>query len=87
MLIRDNKIPEAEQQLNGILKTAPNDAVALNLMGTIRAQQGRLNEAEGLMTRAAKIDPAFVAVHMNLVFSLPAQERAGENHFRIERSG
>jgi Flp pilus assembly protein TadD len=67
-LIRDNKIPEAEQQLNGILKTAPNDAVALNLMGTIRAQQGRLNEAEGLMTRAARIDPAFVAVHMNLAF-------------------
>jgi Flp pilus assembly protein TadD len=67
-LIRENKIPEAEQQLSGILKTAPNDAVALNLMGTIRAQQGRLNEAEALLTRAEKIDPSFVAVHMNLAF-------------------
>ena len=67
-LIRDNRIVEAEQQLNSILKMAPNDAAALNLLGTVRAQQGRLNEAETLLTRAAKIDPAFVAVHMNLAF-------------------
>jgi tetratricopeptide (TPR) repeat protein len=67
-LIRDNRIVEAEQQLNIILKMAPNDATALNLLGTVRAQQGRLNEAETLLTRAAKIDPAFVAVHMNLAF-------------------
>jgi Flp pilus assembly protein TadD len=67
-LIRDNRIVEAEQQINSILKVAPNDAAALNLMGTVRAQQGRLNEAENLLTRAAKIDPAFVAVHMNLAF-------------------
>src|SRR5437016_2222039 len=67
-LIRDHRIAEAEQQLNGILKAAPNDAAALNLLGTIRAQQGRLNEAETLLTRAAKIDPAFVPAHMNLAF-------------------
>jgi Flp pilus assembly protein TadD len=65
-LIRDNRIVEAEQQLNSILKRAPNEAAALNLLGTVRAQQGRLNEAETLLTHAAKIDPAFVAVHMNL---------------------
>jgi len=67
-LIRDNRIAEAEQQLNSILKIAPNDAAAFNLLGTVRAQQGRLNEAEILLTRAARIDPAFVAVHMNLAF-------------------
>jgi len=67
-LIRDNRIAEAEQQLNTILKTAPNQPVALNLLGTVRAQQGRLNDAEGLLTRAAKIDPSLVAVHMNLAF-------------------
>ena len=68
LLIRDHRIAEAEQQLNSILRAAPNDAAALNLLGTIRAQQGRLDEAETLLTRAAKIDPAFVAVHMNLAF-------------------
>lgn len=67
-LIRENRIVEAEQQISSILKTAPNDAAALNLLGTVRAQQGRLNEAETLLTRAAKIEPAFAAVHMNLAF-------------------
>ena len=67
-LIRDNRIAEAERQLSSILTTAPNEAVALNLLGTIRAQQGRLNEAEILLTRSAKIEPGFVAVHMNLAF-------------------
>ena len=67
-LIRENRIVEAEQQLNSVLKRAPNQAVALNLLGTIRSVQGRLNDAEILMTRAARIDPSFVAVHMNLAF-------------------
>jgi len=67
-LIRENRIAEAEQQLNSILRTTPNEAAALNLLGAIRAQQGKLNEAESLLTRAAKIDPTFVPVHMNLAF-------------------
>jgi tetratricopeptide (TPR) repeat protein len=67
-LIRAKQIPEAEQELNRILKLAPNQAAALNLLGTVRAQQGRLNEAETLLTRAAKLEPGFVAVHMNLAF-------------------
>src|SRR6266566_5428216 len=67
-LIRDNRIAEAERQLSSILRTVPDEAVALNLLGTIRAQQGRLNEAEILLTRSAKIEPSFVAVHMNLAY-------------------
>src|SRR2546430_4734092 len=67
-LIRENRIEEADQQLITILRTTPNEAAALNLLGTIRAQQGRLNEAETLLTRAVKIDPTFVPVHMNLAF-------------------
>ena len=67
-LIRDHQTAEAEQQLNNILKLAPNNPAALNLLGTVRAQQGRLNEAENLLIRAARIDPTFVSVHMNLAF-------------------
>src|SRR5690349_10250084 len=67
-LIRDHRIAEAEQQLNSILRIAPNDPTALNLLGTIRAQQGKLDEAENLLTRAAKLDPSLVPVHMNLAF-------------------
>src|SRR5712672_688710 len=67
-LIKENRLAEAEQQLNTILKGAPNGAAGGNLLGTIRAQQGRLDEAESLLTRAARIDPSFAPVHMNLAF-------------------
>jgi len=67
-LIRENRISEAEQQLNSVLKIAPNEAAALNLLGTVRAQQGKLNEAETLLTRAVRSDREFVPAHMNLAF-------------------
>src|SRR5262249_49842688 len=65
-LIRLNKIPEAERELAGILKVAPNDADALNLLGTIRAQQGRLKEAEALFRQALRVNGRLISAHMNL---------------------
>jgi len=65
-LIRDNRMAEAEQQLTAVLKIAPNEAGALNLLGTIRAQQNRLPEAETLFARALRFDQQFVGAHMNL---------------------
>ena len=67
-LIRSNHFAEAEQQLNSVLRALPNNVTALNLLGTIRAQQGKLNEAESLLTRAAKLDPQSASAHMNLAF-------------------
>lgn len=65
-LISGNRLAEAEQQLNSILKARPNDALALNLFGTVRAQQGRLEEAETLFTRAVGADAKFIGARMNL---------------------
>ncbi len=67
-LISSNRVDEAEAQLNAILKTTPNDALALNLLGTIRAKQRRLDEAENLFTRALAIDNEFLGAHMNLAY-------------------
>lgn len=67
-LLRDGKIEEAERQLAAILKAAPNEAGALNLLGTIRAQQGKLDEAESLFARAARADRRFVGPRMNLAY-------------------
>ncbi|MDT5269911.1 MAG: hypothetical protein QOH49_2097 [Acidobacteriota bacterium] len=67
-LLREGKIEEAERQLAAILKVTPNEAGALNLLGTIRAQQGRLDEAESLFTRAARADNRFVGPRMNLAY-------------------
>jgi tetratricopeptide (TPR) repeat protein len=67
-LIRDNRIEEAELLLNSVLRIRPQDAAALDLLGTIRAKQGKLNEAESLFTRAIKNDAQLIGAHMNLAY-------------------
>ena len=68
LLIQNNKLAEAEKELTAILKISPDLPVALNFMGTIRAKQGRLNEAELLFLRAARNDRKFTGARMNLVY-------------------
>jgi tetratricopeptide (TPR) repeat protein len=67
-LIRENKTVEAERQLATLLRTKPNEPVALNLLGTIRAKQGRINEAETLFVRAVVNDPRYSGARMNLAY-------------------
>lgn len=67
-LIRDNRIEEAERELNSVLHIRPQDAAALDLLGTIRAKQGRLSEAESLFTRAIRNDHQLIGAHMNLAY-------------------
>jgi tetratricopeptide (TPR) repeat protein len=65
-LIGENRLDEAERELKIVLRAAPNQAQALALLGTIRGQQKRLDEAEALFHRALQIDGGSVPVHMNL---------------------
>ncbi|HJU92348.1 MAG TPA: tetratricopeptide repeat protein, partial [Pyrinomonadaceae bacterium] len=67
-LIQDNKLTQAEKELTSILRISPNLPVALNFMGTVRAKQGRLNEAELLFLRAVRNDNKFSGARMNLVY-------------------
>lgn len=67
-LIRSNRVGEAEREIASVLKVAPQQAGALNLLGTIRAQQGKLEEAESLFRRAVQSDKQFVGAHMNLAY-------------------
>jgi predicted Zn-dependent protease len=67
-LITADRLAEAEQQLNSILRSAPNDALALNLLGTVRAKQNRLDEAEALFVRAVRADADFAGAHINLAY-------------------
>jgi len=66
--IRDNRLAEAEKELAAVLKVSPNLPIALNFMGTIRAKQGRLLEAETLFLRAVHNDKNFTGARMNLVY-------------------
>lgn len=67
-LIGGNQLAEAERQLNQVLKVAPDEAAALNLLGAIRAKQGRLDEADALFSRAVRSDSAFAGARMNLAY-------------------
>ena len=64
--INANKLTEAEQQLNQILRVTPNDANALKLLGIVRAKQNNLTTAEGLFVRAIRSDPKLADAHLNL---------------------
>lgn len=65
-LIADNRTAEAEAELASVLKVTPNQPAALNLLGTVRAKQGRLEDAETLFLRAVRGDSKYVGPHMNL---------------------
>jgi len=66
--IVENRLNEAEQQLKSVLSVAPNSAAALDLLGTVRAKQGRLAEAETFFTRAVRADNQLIGAHMNLAY-------------------
>jgi tetratricopeptide (TPR) repeat protein len=67
-LIRDNRLSEAEKELTAVLRVSPDLPVALNFLGTIRAKQNRLVEAETLFLRAARNDKSFTGPRLNLAY-------------------
>jgi len=67
-LIQNNRLAEAEKELTAVLRLSPDLPVALNLMGSVRAKQGRLTEAETLFLRAVRNDKTFTGARMNLVY-------------------
>lgn len=67
-LIGADHLAEAETLLNSLLKAAPNDARIFNLMGTVRAKQGKLDAAEMLFRRAATLDRDLLGAHLNLAY-------------------
>lgn len=76
--IRENQLPRAEELLNSVLATSPNDADALNLMGVVRAKQDRVADAERLFRRALSSLPSHVSAHVNLAELLLTHDRSTE---------
>ena len=68
VLLGEGRLAEGEAELAAVLKIVPEEAGALSLLGTVRAQKGKLDEAEALFLRAVRSDPAFIAPHMNLAY-------------------
>ena len=59
------RVDEAEQVYRRILVGQPNHPGALHLLGVIRQQQGRHEEALGLIGRAIKLKPDVAVYHNN----------------------
>ena len=72
-LIQAGKLDQAEAQLWDVLKQHPDNASALNLLGTIRLQQKRYAESETLLNRATTLTPDFLPARVNLARLFNAQ--------------
>jgi len=64
--IAAGKLERAENELQSVLQTSPEEFRALNLLGIVRAQQRREAEAERLFRRAIEIKPDFTSAHTSL---------------------
>src|SRR5258708_505525 len=64
--IASGNLERAENELQSILRIAPNDYRVLNFLGIIRAQQRRDKEAEQLFRQVIGQKPDFASGHVNL---------------------
>jgi Flp pilus assembly protein TadD len=65
-LIRSGKLDDAEALLWDVLTRHPENAEALNLLGSIRLQQKRFAESETLLHRTISLAPDLLPARMNL---------------------
>jgi tetratricopeptide (TPR) repeat protein len=64
------RLPEAERIYQQILKAAPDQPVALQLLGVIAHQLGKNDTAVELITRAIALKPDYAEAHNNLGVAL-----------------
>jgi tetratricopeptide (TPR) repeat protein len=65
-LIRKGQLAGAEAELKAVLKQSPREANALNLLGVVRAQQRRTEEAEQLFLRSIEANETLVGAYLNV---------------------
>jgi tetratricopeptide (TPR) repeat protein len=72
-LIQTGKLDEAEGLLWEVLTRHPENAEALNLLGSVRLQQKRFAESETLLRRASTLSPGLLTAYINLARVFHAQ--------------
>jgi tetratricopeptide (TPR) repeat protein len=75
---QQGRLRDAEKIYARVLKAVPDQFDALNLLGTIKAQQGHIGEAHRLFNSAVKSNPAVPQGWSNLGQALHALKRSGE---------
>lgn len=77
-LQRQGRLREADKIYSRVLKAAPDNFDALNLLGAVKLQQGQSGEAQRLLAAAVKANPGAAAAWSNLGQALHALKRAPE---------
>jgi tetratricopeptide (TPR) repeat protein len=76
--ITTGDLRQAERLLNSVLAQTPRDPDALNLLGVVRAQEQKPQDAERLFRSALVAAPTHVGAHVNLGKLLMATNRSGD---------
>jgi tetratricopeptide (TPR) repeat protein len=77
-LQQQGRLREAEKIYTRVLKAAPEQFDALNLLGTIKAQRGQAGEAYRLISAALKVNPRAADAWVNLGIVLHTLKRDQE---------
>ena len=65
-LLLENRDAEAEKVLRRVLRTEPNNAIALDLLGNLLADAGRFGEARRYFVRAIETSPALAGSYYDV---------------------
>jgi tetratricopeptide (TPR) repeat protein len=76
----------AEERYREILVLRPRHFDAIQLLGTLVLQGGRLDEGVELLKRAAALEPGQAVIHSNLAFAFNALQRFDEGLASAERA-
>ncbi len=77
-LQRQGQLREAEKIYARVLKAAPDNFDALNLLGAVKLRQGRAGEAERLLRAAVRVNPRAAGAWSNLGQALHALKQPTE---------
>ena len=79
-----NKLKEAEDNVNRVLDSHPDDPKSVMLLGLVRLRQNDLNGAMVQLARATELDSDNAETHnyLGIVLSQKGQRKAAENAFR-----
>lgn len=70
--------PEAQAAYRQLLQLAPNQFIALHMLGVLEADAKNYQQAETLLSRAVAVDPRSADAHMSLGVALNGLRRHGE---------
>lgn len=76
----------AGQRYERVLSMQPDHVGALNALGVIRAEDGRIAEALGLFMRARNLAPDKAHIHNNIGYTLLHEERLDEAEAALQRA-